>query len=186
MPSKNEKSPKKVSRRKKSATKTTQSPAFDDRNLRAHLAAALDADTAHVNFHNAVAGWPEATRGVKPSGSPHSAWQLLEHLRIAQWDILEFSINPKHVSPPWPAGYWPATDAPPSAEAWDKCIQDFRGDLQRMRDRISNPKTDLFAKIPHGTGQTILRQALLLADHNSHHLGQLVLIRRELGAWPAQ
>jgi len=111
---------------------------------------------------------------------------LLEHVRIAQWDILEFSINPKHVSPDWPSGYWPTTDAPPSDEAWDKSIKDFRQDLQKMRDLISNPKTDLFAKIPHGTGQTILRQALLLADHNSHHLGQLVLLRRELGAWPSE
>ena len=186
MPRKNKKSPKKASRLKKSVTKLTQTPAFDDRALRAHLVNCLDAETAHVNFDKTTGGWPEATRGVKPAGSPHSAWQLLEHMRLGQWDILEFIVNPKHVSPPWPSGYWPATDAPPSNEAWLKSIKNFQSDLQKMRDLISNPKTDLFAKIPHGTGQTILRQVLLLADHNSHHLGQLVLLRRLLGAWPSQ
>jgi hypothetical protein len=186
MPRKNKKSPKKASRPKKSAAKITQSPDFNDRTLRAHLAKNLDADTAHVNFDKTIIGWPEAARGVKPAGSPHSAWELLEHMRLGQWDILEFIVNPKHVSPPWPSGYWPATDAPPTKEAWEKSIENFRSDLQAMRDLISNPKTDLFAKIPHGTGQSILRQALLLADHNSHHLGQLVLLRRLLGAWPPQ
>jgi uncharacterized damage-inducible protein DinB len=186
MPRNRKKSPKQTRTNKKSTTKNTQTPAFDDRALRAHLAKNLDADTAHVDFDKVINGWPEATRGAKPAGSPHSAWQLLEHMRLGQWDILEFVVNPKHVSPPWPSGYWPATDAPPTKEAWEKSIKNFRSDLQAMRDLISNPKTDLFAKIPHGTGQIILRQALLLADHNSHHLGQLVLLRRLLGAWPSQ
>jgi hypothetical protein len=188
MPRKNKKSPKKTSSPKKSVAKSATTPpaASNDRILRTHLAAVLDAETAHADFNKTIDNWPESARGVQPPGSPHSAWQLLEHLRIAQWDILEFSINPKHASPDWPSGYWPATDAPPSNEAWEKSIKSFRHDLQKMRDLISNPKTDLFAKIPHGTGQTILRQALLLADHNSHHLGQLVLVRRLLGAWPAQ
>jgi hypothetical protein len=109
---------------------------------------------------------------------------LLEHMRIAQWDILEFSRNPKHVSPQWPAGHWPRTEAPPSAAAWDKSIAAFRKDLKAMESLVANPKTDLFARIPWGDGQTILREALLVADHNAYHLGQLVDVRRLLGAWP--
>ena len=108
---------------------------------------------------------------------------LLEHLRIAQWDILEFSRNAKHVSPDWPAGHWPKTEAPPDALAWNKSIQDFQADLKAMENLVANPKTDLFARIPWGEGQTILREALLVADHNAYHLGQLVDVRRWLGAW---
>ena len=105
-------------------------------------------------------------------------------MRIAQWDILEFSRNAKHVSPPFPDGYWPDEDAPPDAVAWDRCLAAFRADLQAMQDLVADPSTDLFAPIPHGDGQTILREALLVADHNAYHLGQLVMLRRMLGAWP--
>jgi hypothetical protein len=105
-------------------------------------------------------------------------------MRIAQWDILEFSRNPKHVSPEFPEGYWPHGDAPPDAAAWDNSLAAFRADLQAMQDLVANPATDLFARIPHGEDQTILREALLLADHNAYHLGQLVMLRRVLGAWP--
>ena len=105
-------------------------------------------------------------------------------MRIAQWDILEFSRNPKHVSPPFPDGYWPEGDAPPDAAAWDQCLTGFRADLQAMQDLVADPSTDLFARIPHGEGQTILREALLVADHNAYHLGQVVMLRRVLGAWP--
>ncbi len=103
---------------------------------------------------------------------------------IAQWDILEFSRNPKHVSPKFPDGYWPEGDAPPDDGAWDRSVTAFREDLQAMQDLVADPKTDLFARIPHGSGQTVLREALLVADHNAYHLGQLVCVRRALGAWP--
>jgi uncharacterized damage-inducible protein DinB len=108
---------------------------------------------------------------------------LLEHLRLAQLDILEFSRNQKHVSPPWPEGYWPKTDAPANASAWDDSIKAFRKDLKEMEDLVSDAKTDLYAKIPWGEGQTVLREALLVADHNAYHIGQLVMLRRLLGAW---
>lgn len=107
-------------------------------------------------------------------------------MRIAQWDILEFSRNSQHVSPEWPAGYWPESDAPPNAAAWDRSIRAFGADLRAMKRLIRNASTDLAARIPHGTGQTILREALLVADHNAYHLGQLVMLRRLLGAWPAK
>ena len=115
---------------------------------------------------------------------PHSPWRLLEHLRIAQWDILEFSRNPSHVSPPWPVGYWPNGDAPPDALAWDRAVDAFRADLAAMCELVNDSATDLFAPLPHGDGQTVLREALLVADHNAYHLGQLVVVRRLLGCWP--
>jgi hypothetical protein len=118
------------------------------------------------------------------AGVPHTPWRLLEHLRIAQWDILEFSRNPRHVSPPFPDGYWPTGDAPPESAGWDRSVAAFRADLQAMQDLVADPATDLFAPLAHGDGQTILREALLMADHNAYHLGQLVVLRRALGAWP--
>ncbi len=138
---------------------------------------------AHAKFDDVIQKLPEDVRGAKPENFPHSPWMLLEHMRIAQWDILEFSRNQKHVSPKWPAGYWPKTEAPPSAAAWNKSIQQFRADLQAMIELVENPKTDLFAKIPWGDGQTILREALLVADHNAYHLAQIVDVRRMLGSW---
>jgi hypothetical protein len=105
-------------------------------------------------------------------------------MRMAQWDILEFSRNPAHVSPEWPAGYWPLSKTPPSARAWTQSVNAFRADLQAMVALVENRRTDLFARIPHGEGQTVLREALLVADHNAYHLGQLVLLRKLLKAWP--
>jgi uncharacterized damage-inducible protein DinB len=139
---------------------------------------------AHIEFEKAIAGLPTELRGAKPSGLPFSAWSLLEHMRIAQWDILEFSRDAKHASPPWPEGYWPNTDAPPSPEAWERSVAAFRADQKAMEQFVASAKTDLHSKIPHGEGQTILREALLVADHNAYHLGQLVMLRRLLGAWP--
>jgi hypothetical protein len=153
--------------------------------LRDHLLYLLRGGGAHLNFDAAVADLPPHLRGAKPAGQPHTPWRLLEHLRIAQWDILEFSRNPRHVSPPFPAGYWPAGDAPPDDGAWDRSVAALRADLKAMQDVVADPATDLFAPIAHGQGQTVLREALLVADHNAYHLGQLVLIRRLLGAWPA-
>ena len=155
-----------------------------DQALRKHLLELLDGGHAHLRFDAAIADLPVALRGARPERVPHSPWRLLEHLRIAQWDILEFSRNPRHVSPQWDKEYWPEGDAPPDAAAWDKSVAAFRADLQAMKDLVNNPATDLFAPIPHGQGQTILREALLVADHNAYHLGQLVVVRRLLGAWP--
>jgi DinB superfamily len=153
------------------------------KQLREHLLYMLDGGGAHTRFNDAVKDMPEKLRGVKASGLPHSAWMLLEHLRLAQWDILEFSRNSNYKSPKWPEGYWPKTEAPASGAAWNKSIQQFRKDLEAMQGLVANPKTDLYARIPWGDGQTILREALLLADHNSYHLGQLIDVRRLLGVW---
>jgi hypothetical protein len=157
-----------------------------DRSLRRHLLDLLDGGGAHAKFDDVVSGIPAKLRGRKPTAMPHTAWMLLEHMRIAQWDILEFSRNPKHVSPKWPEGYWPAKDAPPSTAAWGASIKKCEKDLNAMQELVKNPKTDLFARIPWGDGQTILREALLIADHNAYHVGQLVDLRRLLGAWPAE
>ena len=154
-----------------------------DRTLRDHLLYLLRGEGAHLDFEAAIADLPAGLRGGKPAGLPHTPWRLLEHMRIAQWDILEFSRNPQHVSPKFPDGYWPKGDAPPEASAWDRSVAGFRADLRAMQELVANPATDLFAPIPHGQGQTILREALLVADHNAYHLGQLVTIRRLLGAW---
>jgi hypothetical protein len=156
-----------------------------DEVLREHLLYLLRGGGAHLAFDAAVADLPPEVRGAKPPGVPHTPWRLLEHLRIAQWDILEFSRNPAHVSPKFPDGYWPRGDAPPDDGAWEKSVAGFRADLQAMCDLVADPATDLLAPLPHGQGQTILREALLVADHNAYHLGQLVLVRRALGAWPA-
>lgn len=157
-----------------------------DKSLRQHVLYLLRGGGAHLNFEKAIAGLPEGLRSAKPAGLPFTPWMLLEHLRIAQWDILEFSRDAKHVSPDWPRGYWPEADAPSDEAAWEKTLASFRSDLKAMEMLVANPKTDLFAKIPHGDGQTILREALLVADHNAYHLGQLVLLRRLLGAWPEE
>ena len=150
--------------------------------IREEVIALLRGGNAHVTFEAAIQSWPAAKRGVVPKGAEHSAWELLEHMRIAQWDILEFSRNPKHVSPDWPSGYWPEAKAPSEA-AWKKSIASFKKDLQVMQDLVADPATDLYKKIPHGGGQNILREALLVADHNAYHLGQLLLVRRLLGEW---
>ena len=152
--------------------------------LREHLLYVLNGGGAHLDFEKAIAGIPTESRGSKVQGISHTPWRLLEHMRICQWDILEFSINENHISPKWPEGCWPDTDAPPNHEAWDESVTRFRSDLAKMCALVSNPATDLFATIPHGNGQTILREALLVADHNAYHLGQLVLVRRALGIWP--
>jgi hypothetical protein len=152
--------------------------------LRDHLLYLLRGGGAHLSFDDAVVDIPPKMRGAKVEGVPHTPWRLLEHLRIAQWDILEFSRNPKHVSPAHPEGYWPEGDAPPSDEAWGRTVEAFRTDLRTMCDLVADPATDLFAKIPWGDGQNVLREALLVADHNAYHLGQLILLRRCLGIWP--
>jgi hypothetical protein len=155
----------------------------DDKSIRDHLLWLLRGGNAHLDFDSAVAGLPAKLRGVKPAGLPYSAWMLVEHMRLAQWDILEFSQNPKHVSPKWPEGYWPRAAAPPNARAWRNALAAFRRDLRSMQQLVADLATDLYARIPHGDGQTILREALLVADHNAYHLGQLIVVRRLVGAW---
>lgn len=154
-----------------------------DRALRDHLKEVLSGRGAHLDWKTTFAGIPSKLRGIRPKGLPHSAWELLEHLRIAQWDILEFSRDPKHVSPDWPAGYWPHSPEPPNSKAWEKSLKMFARDLAAMKKCVANPGINLFARIPHGKGQTILREALLIADHNAYHLGQVIVVRRLLGAW---
>lgn len=157
-----------------------------DTVLREQLTHLLKGGGAHVHFMDAIDGFPAGKRGTYVKGLPHTGWQLLEHARLAQWDILEFSRNAKHVSPEFPEGYWPKTPAPQDEKEWDKSVRAFQKDLKEMIRLIQDPRTDLCAKIPHGDGQTVLREALVLADHNSYHLGQLVDLRRALGSWPEE
>ena len=168
----------------KRITKKKSTGANHDQALREQLVALLKGGGAHVHFMDALDGFPEAKRGTFVEGLAHTGWQLIEHVRIAQWDIVEFSRDAKHVSPGFPEGYWPKTPVPPDQAAWQKSVEAFQQDLQEMIKLVNNPKTDLYMVIPHGDGQTILRQALLLADHNAYHLGQLIDLRRALGAWP--
>ena len=138
---------------------------------------------AHVSFQDAIADFPAELRNKKPPHSPWSGWDLLEHLRLAQWDILEFIRNPGHVSPPWPSGYWPDQRVHYAPGKWEKSIQSFLADRHALEQMVEEPGTDLTAPIPHAQGQSILREVLLVIDHSSYHLGQMVLLRRLLGAW---
>jgi hypothetical protein len=154
-----------------------------DASLRERLVELLNGGEAHVSIADAVADFPAEKRGVAADGLQHTGWQLLEHIRIALWDILEFSRNAKHKSPDFPDGYWPKTPSPPSNAAWEKSVDAIQSDLRSMIALIHNPRLDLHAAIPWGSGQTLLREALLLADHNAYHVGQMVDLRRVLGVW---
>jgi hypothetical protein len=153
------------------------------KTLQEHLVELLKGGQAHVNFESALKDWPAKLRGKRPTGAVHSPWEVLEHMRIAQWDILEFTRNPKHVSPVFPAGYWPNSPAPPNKNAWEKSVKTFGAELNAMIQMVESKSTDFYAPILHGDGQTVLREMLVLADHNAYHLGELVLLRRLLGAW---
>lgn len=165
--------------------KATRAAKIDPhKSLRAHLVEVLRGGGAHIGFADVLQDFPADKRGVFARGLPHTGWQLLEHSRIAQWDILEFSRNPKHVSPDFPEGYWPKTPVPPDDAAWQKSAKAFQRDLRRMIALVMNSRSNLYAPLPWGSGQTLLREALLLADHNAYHLGQLVDLRRALKIWP--
>jgi hypothetical protein len=151
--------------------------------MRAQLAKALDWGEAHADFDKAVKDFPPELRGRTLDGLPYSAWQLLEHLRIAQHDILDFSTNPKYVEMKWPDDYWPKESAPPDAAAWDKSVAAFRRDRAKLKKMAADPKVNLSKKIPHGGGQTYGREILLVLDHNAYHVAEIVLLRRLLGAW---
>ncbi|MCG8587132.1 MAG: DinB family protein [Pirellulales bacterium] len=156
-----------------------------DKALREQLVYLLKGGGAHLDFERAIADLPAEMRGKKPEGIPYSPWALLEHLRICQWDILEYTRDPDHVSPDFPVGYWPKEDTAPSDEAWNESVASFRSDSLAMQDIVTDPAVNLTAQLPHGkTGHTVLREALLIVDHNAYHLGQLVAVRRALGAWP--
>jgi DinB superfamily len=148
--------------------------------LRQQLVDAMLGHQAHIDFDSAIKDFPPAMRGIKPPDAPHTAWQLLEHMRIAQNDILEFSRNPQHKSPRWPDEYWPETEAPPDEQAWSKSVGSFRKDADAMTQLVQNPQIDLFQPFAHGEGQTLLREALLVASHNSYHLGQLMFLKKTL------
>lgn len=163
------------------ATRTT--PDERDAALRDQLRKLLDWEDAHVNFDRAIEGLPATLRGVKPEGLPYSIWQLVEHLRIVQYDILDFCINAGYEEHAFPDDYWPKTVEPPSAEAWDDSLAELRRDREALAALAGDPKLDLFAKIPHGSGQTYLREFVLVADHTAYHVGEIVAIRRMLGAW---
>jgi hypothetical protein len=165
-----------------SRQKQTRQPATStDKALREQLLALISSGEAHADFDAAIGDWPVQLAGAKVANFPHTAWMLLEHMRIAQWDILEFSRNPKHVSPKWPEGYWPTSEAPANEKAWATSVAEFKKDRRTMEQLVANSKGDLFAKFPWGDGQALLREALLLADHNSYHLGQLVMLRKCMG-----
>ena len=154
-----------------------------DRELRKQLVWLLAGGNAHLSFEEAVADLPPVLRGARPARSPHTPWRLLEHLRICQWDILQFSRTADHESPEFPLGYWPAGDSPPDDQAWDEAIAAFQRDLQAMQEMVMNPEIELFAIFPWSEHAHLVREALILADHNAYHLGQLVEVRRALGAW---
>jgi len=155
-----------------------------DAALREHLSELLTGEHAHAGFSSVIAELPRKARGAKAEGFPHTPWQLLEHLRLAQRDILDFSRDPDYTAPRWPDDYWPESAGPSDDAAWDASVASFRADLETFVALVRDPATDLFARIPWGDGQTVLREALLIADHNAYHLGQLVDVRRALGCWP--
>src|SRR4030095_7072448 len=144
-----------------------------DKSLRAHLLELLDGESAHISLESVMGGFP-VEKINRRIGDSHSAWELLEHIRIAQWDILDFSTNPKYKEMEWPDDYWPKENGTP--QAWADSVEQVLADLQAMRDLVADESIDLHAPIPHGSGQTVLREAMLIADHNAYHLGQLVLL----------
>jgi hypothetical protein len=159
---------------------------MSDSSLRSHLAKLLDWEDAHVSFDSAAEGLPSKLRGSAPAGLPYSPWQLLEHLRLTQHDILDFCRNPDYRELHWPDDYWPPSEAPPTPGAWDESIASFRRDRAALQALASDTTIDLHAPIPHGSGQTYLRELLLVADHTAYHVGQLVAVRRALGAWTSR
>ena len=161
------------------------SDAHEDREtrLRRQLRDELGASHAHAGFEKAFAGLPPEHRGALVPGQPHTIWRLLEHLRLAQWDILEFSRGPEHRSPRWPEGYWPEADAPADDAEWERALAACRADLAAFCELLDDPRRDLHEPFSWGEGQTLLREALVILDHNAYHVGQVVLLRQILGSW---
>lgn len=155
-----------------------------DQQIRQQLAKSLDWGDAHADLQAVVADFPVDLRGERPPGFAHSAWELLEHMRVALWDIVEFTKDSRHKSPPWPDGYWPPFPSPPQDEAWDQCVQSITDLLEEMRGLVLDRHRPLLEPFPRSQGQTLMREALLAADHNAYHLGQLAQLRKALKAWP--
>lgn len=155
-----------------------------DQALREHVLNLLRMRGAHMSFDDAVADFPEPLINAYPPNVPYTPWHLVEHLCITQWDILEYARDPQHVSPEWPVNYWPARDAKADMAIWNQSIERFRRDLKAMQDLVADPSADLLTPIPHGYGaHTLLREALLLADHNAYHVGELGILRQVMNAW---
>lgn len=158
-------------------------PQSTDTAVREQLVALLTGSNAHQSFEDAVKDLPAAVRGVKPDKLPYTIWQLVDHIRIAQFDILEFSRDPAYQSPPWPSGYWTSEPAPPDEAAWQRALDQIRDDRDAFITLLHDPRQDLYAPIAHGDGQNLLREAMLIADHTAYHVGEIIIIRRLLGAW---
>ena len=152
--------------------------------LRDQLLHLLRGGNAHMSFEEAVADFPVEFINVRPPNVPYTPWHLIEHLRIAQWDILEFVRNPEHISPDWPEEHWPPRGAQADRQAWEKTSAEFRQDLRAVQDMAADPTIDLFADIPHAPGYTIFREILLVADHNAYHIGEFAILRQVMGTWP--
>lgn len=156
----------------------------EDRALREQLHELIWSGSAHADIDTVLANFPMEAAGKKPANAPYTVWQLLEHLRLTVHDLLEFSTNSEYLAPKWPEDYWPTTEAPPNAEEWESSIRAFKADCKAMAKLATEPGSNLYAQIPWGQGQTLLREILLAADHNSYHLGQIALLRKQLGTWP--
>ncbi|GAB3023246.1 DinB family protein [Spirosoma pulveris] len=151
--------------------------------VRKQLIALLTGSNAHQSFDDAVKDLPAELRSVKPDKLPYTIWQLVDHIRIAQWDILEFSRDASHQSPPWPTGYWSKDQSPADEAAWQQALDQIRQDRDTFVDLLNDPSRDLYAPFEHGDGQNLLREALLIADHTAYHVGEIIIIRRLLDAW---
>ena len=143
----------------------------------------VEKGNAHISLDKALENIPFSLSGERPGNLPYSIWQITEHIRIAQWDILEFSRNSKHVSPKWPEGYWPKPAAAKSEDAWEKCVQQIQADRTSFTELIKNAGDNLYKPFEYGNGQSLLKEALVLADHNSYHTGEIIIIRRLLNVW---
>lgn len=155
-----------------------------DDTVRQQLLFLLHGGNAHMTFDEAVADFPLERINQRPANVPYTPWHILEHMRIAQWDILEFIRNPEHVSPNWPEGYWPRPDEEADAGRWQQTLNDFHGDMKALQDLVADPNTDLYAPLPHAPGYTIFREILLVADHNAYHIGEFAILRQVMGTWP--
>jgi hypothetical protein len=153
------------------------------KNVRKQLLDLLKGGNAHMSFDEALAHFPREAINSSPPGSDYTPWRLLEHIRIAQWDIVEFVRNPQHISPPWPAGYWPAKGESADAHKWEESIKGYRADLKAMQEIVANPETDLLGELAHAPGYTILREVLVLADHNAYHMGEFAMMREVMNTW---
>ncbi|MCX2743166.1 DinB family protein [Mangrovivirga sp. M17] len=156
---------------------------MNDESLRPLLRKILNWEDAHVNFDNAINNIPEKMRGIRHKDIPYSLWELIEHIRLSQYDILEFCRNPDYKEMPWPDAYWPDSAAPESSDEWDRSISKYKEDRESLKKLVSDENLELASEIPHGDGQTYIREILLVADHNAYHVGQIVLLRKLLGIW---